>query len=68
MIGPAKSGHATSARISEVPHDAADHQHALTFWVALVPILLTLIPSFKLPRKARWLAEGEQAPAPMIVH
>ena len=67
MIGPAKSGHATSARISEVPHDA-DHQHAFTFWVALVLILLTLIPAFMLPRKARRLAEGEQAPAPMIVH
>jgi len=67
MIGPAKSGHATSARISEVPHDA-DHQHAFTFWVALVLILLTLIPAFLLPRKARVPADGEAAATPVAMH
>ena len=56
-------------KIFGVPGDYSlgllDH---VTFWVALVLILLTLIPAFMLPRKARQLTEGEQAPAPMIVH
>jgi EmrB/QacA subfamily drug resistance transporter len=53
--------------LAEIPSQMAE-AFAFTFWVALILILLTLIPAFLLPRKARQLTEGEQAPAPVIVH
>jgi len=53
--------------LTEIPSQMAE-AFAFTFWVALILILLTLIPAFLLPRKARQLTEGEQAPAPVIVH
>jgi fucose permease len=64
---PSQAANFPPQLLAEVPSQMAE-AFAFTFWVALVLILLTLIPAFMLPRKARQLAEGAQAAAPMVVH
>ena len=64
---PSQAANFPPQLLAEIPSQMAE-AFAFTFWVALVLILLTLIPAFMLPRKARHLTDGEQAPAPMIVH
>jgi hypothetical protein len=38
-----------------------------TFWVALAILVVTLIPAFMLPRKARETV-GEEPAAPVVLH
>ena len=57
---PSQAANFPPQLLAEIPSQMAE-AFAFTFWVALVLILLTLIPAFLLPRKARQLAEGEQA-------
>jgi NADH:ubiquinone oxidoreductase subunit 6 (subunit J) len=67
QMDPSQAASFPPELLAEIPSQMAE-AFAFTFWVALVLILLTLIPAFLLPRKARQLTEGEQAAAPVIVH
>lgn len=64
---PSQAANFPPQLLAEVPAQMAE-AFSFTFWVALVLILLTLIPAFMLPRKARVLADGEKPAAPMVVH
>ena len=61
---PSQAANFPPQLLAEIPSQMAE-AFAFTFWVALVLILLTLIPAFLLPRKARQceLPTGEHAAA-----
>ena len=64
---PSQAANFPPQLLAEIPAQMAE-AFAFTFWVALVLIVLTLIPAFLLPRKARVPVDGEGAAAPAIMH
>jgi len=64
---PSQAANFPPQLLAEIPAQMAE-AFAFTFWVALVLIVLTLIPAFLLPRKARVPVDGDEAVAPVIMH
>ncbi|MET0862959.1 MAG: DHA2 family efflux MFS transporter permease subunit [Nakamurella sp.] len=64
---PSQAANFPPQLLAEIPAQMAE-AFAFTFWVALVLIVLTLIPAFLLPRKARVPVDGDQVVAQVTMH